>query len=270
MRTRLATAFASLALLLALSGEAHADISDPGNPTYANKILGDFATPSVEPGGTVGFAFNVSNSYDDPDARMTDVILTMGIYRYVTQEESREVDDDFPHPPLINGDDTEIELSVPDLEWDDELRIEAPIETSKKTPHGSYFSQSTYFVRFRLEFRFEGNATQVVLQSRGFFTEDQWNRIVSFEGDDPIVNRTYLKSIGVDGLIPDSSFGIKIPIPRWPLGALIAACVATSLAALYYFVLDNPGQYPWLEKRFYYLRGKLSELRSQLEDRLRK
>ena len=84
------------------------------------------------------------------------------------------------------------------------------------------------------------------------------------------MNTTYLKSLGVDGILPDSSFGIKIPIPRWPLGVIVAGCAGLSFMALYYFTLDNPGKYPRLEKRFYYLRGKLRETRGKLEYRRRK
>jgi hypothetical protein len=110
----------------------------------------------------------------------------------------------------------------------------------------------------------------VLLQSRGFFTDEQWDHMVSFSGNESIVNTTYMHSLGVDGLLPDSSFGIKIPIPRWPLYLLIAVICGIAFMATYYFVLDNPGRYPKLEQRFYYLRGKLSELRSQLKDRRRK
>jgi len=253
-----------------LSASASADIAEPGLPKYANKILGDFVTPTVAPGKIVHFSFNVSNPYDNVSAAMTIVSLTVGIYRYATQETTRDVDDDFSRPPLIDGESTEVKIGLPDLEMGDSTRIYLDIETSKKTPHGSYFSQSTYFVRFKLEFNFVGNATPVVLKSRGWFTDEQWDDMVSFESGQSIVNMTYMKALGIDGLIPDSSFGLKLPIPRWPLALLIAGCVIAAFMALYYFVLDNPGKYPSLEQRFYYLRGKVSEFRSKLKNRLRK
>ncbi|MGQ9587784.1 MAG: hypothetical protein ACUVT7_05320 [Thermoplasmata archaeon] len=270
MKTGLAASAILMAMTLLLSASASADIAEPGQPRYANKILGGFVTPTVAPGRTVHFSFNVSNPYDDVSAAMTNINLTVGIYRYATQETVRDIDDNFSRPPLIDGESTEVMIGLPELEMSDTTRIYLDIETSEKTPHGSYFSQSTYFVRFKLEFNFVGNATPVVLQSKGWFTDEQWDNMVSFESGQSIVNMTYMKALGVDGLIPDSSFGLKVPIPRWPLAVLIAGCVMAAFMALYYFVLDNPGKYPSLEQRFYYLRGKVSELRSKLKDRLRK
>ena len=271
MRLVLATLTALVSALLICTSLASADnpnpIPDPGSPKYANSILSGFITPVVSPGKTVGFSFNFTNPYDKPTAVMVNLTLVVGIYRYSTQEKTENLTSSFPHPPLISGDSTQITISLANKSSKNTTRENLPIETSRRTPHGSYFSQSTYFVRFNLTFNFPGNDTHVVLRSRGFFTDEQWNTAVSFSSGDPIVNRTYLKSIGVDGLLPDSSFGIKIPIPRWPLAVLVGGIGGLSFAALYFYVLDNPGRYPKLEQRFYYLRGKLHELRSKSEDR---
>lgn len=261
---------AAITCALILSGQGAADVDSPGAPKYANNIFSDFATPTIKPGESLVFGFNMSNPYDDPAGVMTNMSLTVGIYRYATQEEVRDVDSGFEDPPVFDNGLSEVTLGFDELGLEQTVRVDLAIHTSKDTPHGSYFSQSTYFVRMRLVFQFEDNETMVVLQSRGFFTEEQWDQMVSFEPDESIVNLTYMHSLGVDGLIPDSSFGIKIPIPRWPLGVLIGACCLTAFMALYYFVLDNPGKYPSLEKRFYQLRGKLSELRYKLKDLRRK
>jgi hypothetical protein len=231
-------------------------------------MFGGFVTPTVSPGETVDFAFNLTNPYGPALGTMTHINLTVGIYEYATQDTAREVDSSFRDPPLIRGLASQLNFTLEDMPIKKTLTMELPINTKEKTPHGSYFSQSTYFVRFKLTFNLEGNTTLVVLQSKGFFTEAQWSRMVSFTPGQDIVNTTYMKqTLGVDGIIPDSSFGIKVPIPRWPLAVLVVACVGVSLLALYYFVLDNPGRYPRLEKRAYYLRGKLSELGSHLKHR---
>jgi opacity protein-like surface antigen len=269
MKYPLATVSMVLSLALLSSYLAAADVPDPGKPSYANNFLAGFRTPTVAPGQRVDFSFNLTNPYDDSSV-MQNVTLVIGIYMYATQEKAEAVGGSFPHPPLIHGTTTEWEEDISEILPNETLRIELPIYTSKKTPHGSYFSQSTYFVRFNLTFNFPDNSTDVVLKSRGCFTENEWNTIVSFEGNQSIVNRTYLKSLGVDGILPDSSFGIKIPIPRWPLGVIVAGCGGLSFMALYYFVLDNPGKYPRLEKRFYYLRGKLRETWGKLKYSRRK
>ena len=259
-----------LAVLLFSQGQACASVPLPGAPQYANNILSDFVTPTVAPGDSLVFAFNVSNPYDDPDCTIVNLSLEVGIYRYATQEEVRDVDDEFDDPPVFDGGSPETVMEFAELPLDSTERVSLTISTDKDTPHGSYFLQSTYFVRFRMTFQFEGNDTMVVLQSRGCFTDEQWDEMVSFDPEESIVNLTYMAELGVDGIIPDSSFGLKIPIPRWPLALLIAACVGTAFMATYYFVLDNPGRYPKLEKRFYQLRGKLGELRGKSEDVLRK
>jgi hypothetical protein len=209
--------------------------------------------------------FNLTNPY--PDEVMVNILLTIGIYMYATQEKSQPVSDGFSHPPLIEGTSTERTMVIVQMEPSKVRPIAVPILTSKDTPHGSYFSQSTYFIRFMISFNFENNDTLVVLKSRGYFSDDEWNTLVSWESGEDIVNRTYLKSLGVDGLLPDTSFGIKIPIPRWPLGVIVVAGAGLCFLGLYYYVLDNPGKHPSLEKRFYYLRGKLSEFRSQAKHR---
>ena len=262
-------AFTFVALLV-IQGQASASVPEPGLPQYANNVLSDFVTPTVAPGESLVFAFNVTNPYDDPECTMVNVTLNVGIYRYATQEEVRDVDDDFDDPPVFEGGDTETAIEFAELSLDSTERVTLTIVTDKDTPHGSYFLQSTYFMRFRMEFSFEANDTQVVLQSRGYFSDDEWDEMVSFDPEKSIVDMTYMSELGVDGLIPDSSFGLKIPIPRWPLALLIVACAGTAFTATYYFVLDNPGKYPKLEKRFYQLRGELGELRGKLENVLRK
>ncbi|MEM0343567.1 MAG: hypothetical protein QXU73_04890 [Thermoplasmata archaeon] len=267
MRPGYAALTSVLTVILTVSSMVSGDIPDPGSPRYANNIMSDFVTPTVRPGETAVFEFNITNPYGNASYVMEDLSLTMGVYRYSTQEETRNVTEDFRNPPLIDGLGIEVTRQLEDLLEGQSARMRFEIHTKEKTPHGSYFSQSTYFIRFKMTFHFPGNATQVLLQSRGFFTDEQWDQMVSFEADESIVNTTYMRSLGVDGLLPDSSFGIKVPIPRWPLGLLIVGIGACSFMALYYFVMDNPGMYPKLEKRFYHLRGKLRELRSKLQDR---
>jgi hypothetical protein len=270
MKAGLAALALAMSFLFLSSACAADPILNPGGPSYANSILNGFITPTVRPGQTVMFSFNITNPYPEPNGTMNDLTLELGVYRYSTQETAKAVDQDFKHAPSIEGFGPEITSQLEPITPGNTTRIDLHIATSKHTPHGSYFSQSTYFMRFKLTFNFTDSMTPVVLQSKGYFTDDQWNQMVSFEANQSIVDTTYMKSLGVDGLLPDSAFGLKVPIPRWPLGIIIGAIGVLSSLALYYYVLDNPGKYPKLEKRFYYLRGKLRELRSELKDRRRK
>jgi hypothetical protein len=260
---------AVLALVLSSFG-GRGDISDPGAPRYANHIMIDFVTPTVAPGETLTFSFKVNNTYVNESAVMADIHLTVGIYMYATKDESREVNDSFPHPPLIYGGSPEYTQILPSMLAGTSQPVSLEIETSRKTPHGTYYSQSSYFLRFNLSFNFQGNSTPIVLKSRGFFTDGEWGKMVTYVNNGMVLNVTYMHSLGVDGIIPDSSFGLKEPIPKWPLVLLGIATGGAAVMALYYFVLDSPGKYPFLEKRFYYLRGKLGELGRKLKDRRRK
>jgi hypothetical protein len=229
-------------------------------------MLNAFVTPTISPGEVANVSFNLTNPYNVRELNaIAEVALEVDIYMYATQEKSVPVDASFPRPPSIGDHGTHANFSIEVLPPGASYRVYLPIDTSKKTPHGSYFSQSTYFLRFNLTFRFSTNDTFYVLKSRGWFTDEQWNHIVTFTGNESIVNRTYLKTLGVDGLIPDSAFGIKTPIPRWPLALIVVGAIGLSSVALYYFTLENPGKYPRLEKRLYKLRGKLNELRGKLK-----
>ncbi len=266
---RMAFAVLASALMIVIAGAplVSADRFDPGSPTYTDRMLGGFVTPTVAPGQTVNFAFTLTNPYNVSSHVMRNVTLSMGVYKYATQDESRMVNSSFTNPPMIDGTSYERVFSIQNMSPGMMWPMHIPIDTTVQTPHGSYFLQSTYFVRFRLVFNLENGSARIVLQSKGYFTDEEWSKIVSFVAGQPMVNTTYMHSLNVTGLLPDSSFGIKVPIPMWPLGVLSAACVCASVLALYYIVLENPGRYPRLEKGFYYLRGKLSELRSNLEDR---
>ncbi len=267
---KLGMAAVAVAAFIVVQGAACASVPLPGAPQYANNMLSDFITPTVAPGQSLLFSFDVSNPYDDSDDVMENVVITVGIYRYATQEELRDVDGEFQNPPVFGNGQTEQVVDIGILRIDATETVSLEISTSRDTPHGSYFMQSTYFVRLSMTFNFDDNDTAVVLKSKGYFTDEEWDNMVSFDPEESIVDVAYMNELGVDGLLPDSSFGLKIPIPRWPLALLVAGCCSVSFMALYYFVLDNPGRYPKLEKRFYKLRGKLRELRCQFEHVLRK
>ncbi len=264
-------ALVTIALIVPSGGAGAADLSTPGIPRYANRLLVDFVTPTLVPGQSATFSFDVNNSYPSLDNIMTNVTVLASIYKYATEDEALNVTDSFQHAPLIDGQSVEGVREIQSIAPGAKALVSFDIETSGKTPHGTYFSPASYFVRISLSFYFAGNATQVVLKSKGYFTNEQWSNIVALQnGNNATLLQEYMKSIGVDGLIPDSAFGMKQPIPWWPLVILVAACVAVSMLVVYYFVLDNPGRFPKLEKRFYYLRGKLSESRRKFEDRRRK
>src|SRR5512137_728254 len=102
MKSVVAAVALALMIVMPAYSLALADIPDPGNPRYANNILGGFVTPTVAPGQMVLFSFNLTNPYNE-SAVMKNTTLSIGVYKYSTQETSRTVNDSFKHPPRIDG-----------------------------------------------------------------------------------------------------------------------------------------------------------------------
>ena len=249
---RFAIIFAVLIMILIFIPITDAqEVRDPGK---VNKLLSDFDTPQIIPGNSGTFKFTLNNPYGE---NMTSIHLNISVYKYATIDTSADVVD-IKNPPIIQQSmKQEYPRSVHNLSSNDKCNITFTIYTRKDTPHGSYFSQSTYFVRFWLEFNYSGE--EYTMFSRGYFTDEQWDSLTSDEDGIGGVNQTYMRELGCDGIIPDSSFGVKIPIPMWPFYLLVSLTIFFAFLACMFYLEENPGQYPWLEKRFQRLQGKMNQ-----------
>ncbi len=236
-------------------------------PRFVNRMLGDFETPSIAPGGSGIFRFSVNN----PDAinitlPMENVSISISIYHYATLEESIPVSE-IDHPPVIaESGGTALVVDCGTILPGGKYPVEFNIDTVKKTPHGSYFSQSSYFVRFMLDFSYLGQ--NHTMASRGHFTDEQWELLKQGSGAGQI-NQTYLAELGFDGIIPDSAFSLRLPIPKWPFFVLVGLTVLSGMMAISYHVLDNPGKYPKAEVKLLRLSGRISIWKISLLDKLR-
>ena len=137
------------------------------------------------------------------------------------------------------------------------ISLEFRIITNEETKEG------TYFVRFSMSF--DLNETERLMQSRGHWSVDLWQEATTnvTEGTPGNIN---LEVLDVDGIIPDSSFGVKKPIPKWPLYVLITLTIVfAGLSVIFY--LEEEGNYPGLNKWLQKQRGKLNELRLRLKYR---
>ena len=123
--------------------------------------------------------------------------------------------------------------------------------------------EGTYFVRFSMNF--DHNGTSRVMQSRGHWSMEQWEEATTnvTEGSPGNIN---LEVLGVDGIIPDSSFGIKKPIPKWPLYTLITLTLVFAVLSVVFY-LEEEGNYPELNKWLQKKRGKLTQLRLRFKYR---
>ena len=104
---------------------------------------------------------------------------------------------------------------------------------------------------------FEHNETKRDMLSRGFWTQEEWNHAIIDAEEYP--GNINLTSLGVSGIIPDSSFSVRSPMPQWPLYTIITLTVVfASLSILFY--IEEQGEHPKLNKWLQQKRGKLNHL----------
>lgn len=270
----LATALVLLLIVTVLAPAA--DGEDFGAVGKVNKLIGINESPELAPGecGRVSFDFN--STYAEP---IQDVRLNASIYRYATIDESVPVDASWPYayPVITETGSREWVWTAATISPRQVVPLNFTLCTaldSRDMPHGSVFSQASYFVRFSLAFdgNLSGNVTRYRMASTGFFSRQEWDQATAANVTSPCrppscrgnVNLTIL---GVDGILPDTAFGVKEPIPRWPFYALIVAAVLFLALAFLFWVEENPGAYPRVEAWWARTRGRLARTLAPLRRR---
>ena len=268
-----AAAIALAILLLAFPAVRAQDVRDP---VFVNSIIRVLESPQLEPGGSGAFRFNFTNTYPYP---MNYTLLNVSIYQYATIEESMPVDASWrwPYPQIAESGDREYEIlqgtPASSLGPGEVMALQFTILTSADMPHGSIFAQSAYFLRFWLEFDMNDTRGErhYVMASKGHFSTTQWEEArVDPLDPDPNCNPTNatnrcignlnLTRLGVDGVIPDSLFGVKEPIPIWPFYGLLVATALFLVLAFLFWVEENPGKYPRVERAWLVFKGRLRRI----------
>ena len=246
-------------MLPAVQSEIDEYTSHPGNiPNFHN-----FATPQLEPGESGFFSLDIQNRYIE---NLTGVQIVAEIYHRADIDESESLGSiNSDKRPIISencwkykneeekcSDSPNSEsasFSIENIEVNQTVRLKFDINTNEDTKEG------TYFVRFSMNFQF--NATERVLQSRGYWSMEEWtNATTNLSENYP--GNINLDSLKVDGIIPDSSFGVKKPIPKWPLYILISLTVIfAGLSVIFY--LEEEETYPELNKWLQKMRGKFNQ-----------
>jgi len=250
-----------LSLILLLPYAAAAD--DPTRVDRVNKLLSNFSTPQLAPGESGPFSFDVVNTNENI---MTNVSLTMSIYMFATAEESKIVDDNWSTPLIRNNQEQTFTFPPFDLngtlEENNTERLSVTIDTSVHTTRGGVFDQGTYFVRFRMEFDYDNGTgpQRYLMASRGYFTNQMWKDATNdtnVADCDPADRKgdICLTYLGVDGIIPDSSFGVKEPMPMWPFYMFVVLAGFFLVLALMFHLEENPGTWPWMERKWRRFRG---------------
>ena len=279
-----------LVLLIILNSTTAADdnylsfrihVSDPGQiPNFDN-----FDAPSIVPGSTGKVKFTITNRYNfahmynfTHSNNMTNVSLVLNIYRYVTLEESKDVNKISHGPKIVGGnaalreirDQYTAEFYWPLLVYNQTEQIEISIKSSSDSPQG------TFFVRMHLNFTF--NHTYFDMKSRGHFTNTQWDKAQANASDlevteekwnpidYPFVHgRLRLDVLGVDGIIPDTSFRIKKPIPLWPFYLCVVLAISFLVLAYVFYQMDEKGKYPKTKKKLDDFGEKITRFRYRRE-----
>ena len=217
-----------------------------------NKVpdFGNFTTPVIRPGESGTYNFTVTNRYN---LTITDVFVTVEFYMWATIDDAKPIEDlDGPVPVIKGIGEPGDRVSLGSIDPGSSKPVRLDIATEDDTPKG------TYFVRHRIEFEYDQVA--FVMESRGYFTWDQW------EGFD-YTNLYY--QLGTAGIVPDSSFSVKDPVPLWPLATLIVLCILLgTLAVVFYLAEEHGDQYPRLKKGLQYWSGKYQQRKRLMQQRL--
>ena len=195
-----------------------------------NVTLSNFHTPTINPGESGKLSFTVENNYD---AEMKNVFLTVEIYKYATEETLKNTNEISEPPVFVNGETETITYNYNESESitaGSSTQISLIISTSKQTPQG------TYLVRTKIEFKL--NNIPYMMESIGYFSDEER---MNYQ-----LNETHLPS-GCSGIIPETSFTVREPIPMWPLYVLIGAAVFFGALAVVFYMQDK-GTLPKLKR----------------------
>ena len=260
-------------LLLAVPASMPARAAqDFGAVGVVNSLINVTATPQLVPGDRGDFAFAFHSSYP-AGMTMYNVSLNISIYRFATVDSSAPVDASwtYPYPRIASTGGRDWWWNTSSVAPGSTTNLSFTIETSADgnlMPYGSVFSPASYFLRMWLEFDgvVNGTTQHFRMASPGFFSQGRWDLAQNATYTNPCnppscrgdLNLTVL---GVDGILPDSSFGVQAPIPRWPFYLLIAFAAFFAVLAFLFWVEENPGTFPRVETWWARQRGRLSRLK---------
>ncbi|MEE9237165.1 MAG: hypothetical protein V3U52_05195 [Thermoplasmata archaeon] len=230
----------SIALaLLFIGAAAGQEISDP---FYTNLLMGNFSTPQLAPGESGSLAFNLTNPYPWAINRTS---LLVEIYAFRGSSGMMRVED-LESPPIFEVNvSRRATLNLGTIEEGETTEVKLTVMTTVDTPRGGFFTQGSYFIRFRLEFDYPQDQ-HAVMVSPGFFSEEEWayalreptpqeRQVYRYIGN---ANYTYLGELlkleSIDGILPDSAFGVKKPLPLSPFYLILGGSGAAFLLSLYH------------------------------------
>lgn len=212
-------------------------ISHPGNVP----LIGVKSPDTIIPGDDGELNYKLMNRYL---FSMTNVTLTLNIFKCVTLEDSKSVEgrDDAPtivyatggtRYTILNGQTILFQWST--LANNTQSPLSLKISTSKSTRQG------TYVVRMNLTFEYQSNV--YIMKSRGHYSQEEWDYAdLSAKPTDP--GDLNLTALGIQGVITDTSFRVKEPIPLWPLILFIGLTILFAILAVVFYLMDEHDKFP--------------------------
>jgi len=221
------------------------DISDP---YFTNQLIDEIDTPSIEPGKDGELTITLKNPYQE---EMENINFNVSIYwlSYIDIDKNiSEVDE----PPVFDNREIYSALKMDELLTNESEEHRYLIQTSEYTEEG------VYSIRFRLEFSIDGE--RHIMKSRGHFSNEEWEdaRVSEFT------------ELNVSGIIPESSFEVRDPVPRWPQYLLGIITTVSGILAVMFYMQEKYNSFPKLEKTFDNWTSKFKEFRSGLNKRFKK
>jgi len=261
-RRRLTIGLSALVMISLFAGCAGAQWSEP---TDVNELVTGVHSPVFQPGESATFSFVFTNpfGYD-----ITNAVLVAEPYLLVESDGEGYWQGVVDPPVFSNSTSESNSITIAQLQAGHNLTAAWAILSKSSTTHGGVFSQSVYYVRLSIEFSIAGENASYV--SRGFFSDEQWDKLTHPSTSDSMggINGTYLMELGYDGIIPDASFIIREEIPLWPPLLILAIAAVTGIIGTYYHLKHNPIEHPrallFLLRVQMMLRVQISRIRSLL------
>jgi len=221
------------------------EISDP---RYTNEMITEINTPNIEPGNDDKIVITLQNPYMDfEDGEMKNTTLMIEIFYHSDLGVENDISE-IESPPVFSNEELSSMEEIDELSPGETEDLEYLITTAEDTEEGVY--------SLRLKLTFSMDDEREVMKSRGFFTTEEWRE--SDQGDD-------LEYLNVSGLLLDSSFEVRDPVPRWPQYALGIVAGFSGILAVMFYMQEKYGSFPRLEKTFDSWSDKLQKLRSRLK-----
>jgi hypothetical protein len=253
-------AIVSMVLLLVATLNVQAQTEDISAPNKVPDMSYFRTSPdTINPGTHGKLNFTIMDRYQNS---MYKVNITVEVYKWATIEEAKNISK-VHHPPVIKeGQDQKYEYVVGTMAPGIGINIAITLETRSDTPEG------TYFVRTMMTFEY-GNGSYV-MKSRGYFTNAQWEAATDQLNLNQSVGGINITYLGVDGILVDTSFSVKKPMPMWPLALLIGLTVLFAVLAVVLYLVEEEKGNTKLKKMFFPQAGKVQQQKMLLEKDLKK